>query len=72
MTQLGKTAMGVRGKLLLPTVATLVVVIIGLSIALVTVQRRLSTSMRQDIEKQLVAAIGRLAANCSSSRRISK
>ena len=28
----------------------------GLSIALVTVQRRLSTGMREDIEKQLVAA----------------
>ena len=47
---------GVREKLLLPIVATLVVVIIGLSITLVTVQQRLSRTMREDILRTLEAA----------------
>jgi len=47
---------GVREKLLLPIVATLVVVIIGLSITLVTVQQRLSRTMREDIHRTLEAA----------------
>ena len=48
--------LGVRGKLLLPTVATLIIVIIGLSLALVTVQQRLNKSMRQSIEQTLDTA----------------
>ncbi len=47
---------GVRGKLLLPTVAALIIVIIGLSLALVTVQQRLNHTMRQGIEKTLDTA----------------
>ena len=48
--------LGIRGKLLIPTVATLVVAIIGLSVALLTVQQRLNGGMRQEIEKTLVSA----------------
>jgi len=48
--------LGVQGKLLLPTVATLIIVIIGLSLALVTVQQRLNKSMRQSIEQTLDTA----------------
>lgn len=52
----GKINLGIRGKLLLPTVATLIIVIIGLSAALVTVQKRLNGTMRKSIEKTIVAA----------------
>jgi methyl-accepting chemotaxis protein len=52
----GKINLGIKGKLLLPTVATLIIVIIGLSVALVTVQKRLNSTMRKGIEKTLVAA----------------
>jgi methyl-accepting chemotaxis protein len=52
----GKINLGIRGKLLLPTVATLIIVIIGLSGALVTVQKRLNGTMRKSIEKTIVAA----------------
>ena len=52
----GKINLGIRGKLLLPTVATLIIVIIGLSGALVTVQKRLNGTMRKSIEKTIVTA----------------
>jgi methyl-accepting chemotaxis protein len=48
--------MGVREKLLVPIVATLIVVIAGLSIALVTVQQRLNTSMQADVQQTLESA----------------
>ena len=48
--------MGVREKLLVPIVATLIVVIAGLSIALVTVQQRLNASMRTDVQQTLETA----------------
>ena len=48
--------LGVREKLVLPIVATLIVVIIGLSITLVSVQQRLNRTMREDIQKTLQAA----------------
>ena len=48
--------LGIRGKLLVPIVATLIIVIIGLSLALVTVQQRLNQTMRQGIERTLDTA----------------
>ena len=51
-----KVSLGIREKLLLPIVATLIVVIIGLSITLVTVQQRLNRTMREGIQQTLQAA----------------
>jgi len=59
----GKVNLGVRGKLLIPTVATLVTVIIGLSAVLVTVQQRLNGNMRQDIEKTIVASNSEISSD---------
>ena len=52
----GAVNLGIRGKLLIPTLGTLVIVIIGLSAALVSVQQRLSGNMRQDVEKTIASA----------------
>jgi methyl-accepting chemotaxis protein len=54
--------LGVRGKLLLPTLATLVVCIVALSLTLSSVQRRLNHDMLQDIMGTLTAS------NAESSR----
>jgi methyl-accepting chemotaxis protein len=48
--------LGVREKLLIPTVATLIIVITGLSLTMVTVQQRLNHTMRQGIEETLATA----------------
>ena len=48
--------MGVQGKLLIPTAATLIVVIIGLSLSLVAVEKQLTGKMRHDIEETLDSA----------------
>ena len=47
---------GVREKLLMPIVATLIVVIVGLSVALVTVQQRLNRTMRSGVQETLESA----------------
>ena len=49
-------SLGVREKLLLPIVATLIVVIIGLSVTLVTVQQRLNRTMRGGVQQTLESA----------------
>jgi methyl-accepting chemotaxis protein len=52
----GRIKIGVKGKLLVPTIATLIIVIIGLAGVLVTVQRHLNANMRQETEKTLKSA----------------
>jgi methyl-accepting chemotaxis protein len=48
--------LGIQGKLLIPTVATLIIVIIGLSFSLVAVEKQLTGEMRQGIENTLETA----------------
>ena len=59
----GRANLGIRGKLLIPTVGTLVIAIIGLSAALVSVQQRLSGNMRQDVEKTITSANSEISAD---------
>jgi len=54
---------GVREKLLLPIVVTLIVVIAGLSVALVTVQQRLNTNMRAGVQQTLESANTQISAD---------